>query len=79
MARKRETVMLLDELAAIEANVQKATELASRFAVSYERWVQAGPEVEATEELAETRALLDEFSAYADNCWKASVRFVACY
>ena len=79
MERKRETVVLLDELAAIEANVRKATELASRFAVSCERWVQAAPEVEATEELAETRALLDEFSAHVDNCWKASSRFAACY
>ena len=45
MARKREAVVLLDELAGIEASVRKAAELVSRFVVSYHRCVQGRSEV----------------------------------
>ena len=79
MARKREAVVLLDELAGIEAIARKAAELVSRFVVSYDRCVQAGSEVEATEAFAESRALLGELGAHVDDVKKAAERVVACY
>ena len=78
MTRKRETVVLLEELAAIEANVRQMSEQASRSAERYERRVQTGSEVNATDELAE-RALIDELKAHGDNSRKATLRFTACY
>ena len=78
MTRKRETVVLLEELAAIETNVRQMSEQASRSAERYERRVQTGSEVNATDELAE-RALIDELKAHGDNSRKATLKFTACY
>ena len=81
MAKKKDTALAVDELAAIGADMRKASEVAARFAACGERLAEArrgaAPERVEAVEAREAAAAVDELGQLVEGAWQRTLRFAA--
>ncbi len=81
MAKKKDTELAVDELAAIGADMRKASEVAARFAACGERLAEArrgaAPERVEAVEAREAAAAVDELGQLVEGARQRTLRFAA--